>query len=65
MWMKEEYIHNKQIKADYYLQIAINKQYILGYGVFTNPSYVTSFFELMEENFFRITVLYCSRSWIW
>lgn len=38
MWMKEEYIHNRQLKVDYYLQIAINKQYILGYGVFPNPT---------------------------
>nr|WP_228463631.1 hypothetical protein [Listeria seeligeri] len=44
MRMKEDSMRNEQLKAGYNLQIATNKQYILGYDVFPNPQIPVLYF---------------------
>lgn len=38
MRMKDDHMKNGQLKAGYNIQIATNQQYVLGFGIFSNPT---------------------------
>lgn len=61
MRMKEDNMKNDQLKADYNLQVATNSQYILGYGLFPNPTDTRTlrpFLMTLKENFFELSTYY-------
>ncbi|EEO6567622.1 transposase, partial [Listeria monocytogenes] len=57
MRMKEDHMRNGQLKAGYNLQIATNKQYILGYDVFPNPTDTRTllpFLNTLKQSFLEL-----------
>lgn len=57
--MKEDYMRNGQLKTGYNLQIATNKQYILGYDVFPNSTDTRTllpFLNTLKQSFLELPV---------
>ena len=49
MRMKEDYMRNGQIKAGYNVQIAVESEYIVGVGLFPNPTDTTTLIPFLER----------------
>ena len=49
MRMKEDYMHNGQLKPGYNVQIAVESEYIVGVGLFHNPTDTTTLIPFMER----------------
>lgn len=49
MRMKEDYMHNGQLKAGYNVQIMVESEYIVGVGIFANPTDVRTLIPFMEQ----------------
>ena len=49
MRMKEDYMKNGQLKPGYNVQIAVESEYIVGLGLFHNPTDTTTLIPLMER----------------
>lgn len=49
MRMKEDYMNNGQLKPGYNVQIAVESEYIVGLGLFHNPTDTTTLIPLMER----------------
>ena len=49
MRMKEDYMHNGQLKPGYNVQIAVESEYIVGLGLFHNPTDTTTLIPFMER----------------
>ena len=49
MRMKEDHMNNGQLKAGYNVQIAVESEYIVGVGLFPNPSDTTTLIPFMER----------------
>ena len=49
MRMKEDYMHNGQLKPGYNVQIAVESEYIVGVGLFPNPTDTTTLIPFMER----------------
>ena len=49
MRMKEDYMNNGQLKPGYNVQIAVESEYIVGVGLFHNPTDTTTLIPFMER----------------
>ena len=49
MRMKEDYMKNGQLKAGYNVQIAVESEYIVGVGLFHNPTDTTTLIPFLER----------------
>ena len=49
MRMKEDYMRNGQLKAGYNVQIAVESEYIVGVGLFSNPADTTTLIPFLER----------------
>ena len=49
MRMKEDHMNNGQLKAGYNVQIAVESEYIVGVGLFPNPTDTTTLIPFMER----------------
>ena len=49
MRMKEDYMNNGQLKPGYNIQIAVESEYIVGVGLFHNPTDTTTLIPFMER----------------
>ena len=49
MRMKEDYMHNGQLKAGYNVQIMVESEYIVGVEIFANPTDVRTLIPFMEQ----------------
>ena len=49
MRMKEDYMNNGQLKAGYNVQIAVESEYIVGVGLFPNPTDTTTLIPFLER----------------
>jgi len=49
MRMKEDYMHNGQLKPVYNLQIGVISEYIVSYDIFHNPSDTKTLFPFLEK----------------
>lgn len=49
MRMKEDYMKNGQLKAGYNVQIAVESEYIVGVGLFPNPTDTTTMIPFLER----------------
>ena len=47
--MKEDYMNNGQLKPGYNVQIAVESEYIVGVGLFHNPTDTTTLIPFMER----------------
>ena len=49
MRMKEDYMKNGQLKPGYNVQIMVESEYIVGVGLFLNPTDTTTLIPFMER----------------
>ncbi|WP_243115692.1 transposase [Periweissella cryptocerci] len=49
MRVKEDYMQNGQLKPAYNLQIATNAQFVLGYGIFQNPTDTRTLMPFVDQ----------------
>ena len=49
MRMKEDYMNNGQLKPGYNVQIAVESEYIVGLGLFHNPTDTTTLIPFMDR----------------
>ena len=49
MRMKEDYMNNGQLKAGYNVQLAVESEYIVGVGLFHNPTDTTTLIPFLER----------------
>lgn len=53
MRMKEDYMHNGQLKPGYNVQIMVESEYIVGTGIFANPTDTRTLIPFMEQVYSR------------
>ena len=49
MRMKEDYMKNGQLKPEYNVQIGVENEYIIGVGIFENPTDVNTMIPFLER----------------
>ncbi len=49
MRMKEDHMHNGQLKPGYNVQIGVESEYIVGVGMFSNPADTTTLIPFLEK----------------